>query len=109
MTGKPIGQRDATVRFEDFEAMPPASPLSSAFKALSDEDIERRAADDPDAGVLPAGFWDGAEIVDPGNGETVTLRLDPEVLVWFRSLGTDYRLRMNAVLKSYMQDRKKAG
>jgi len=33
----------------------------------------------------------------------VTLRLDHDVLVWFRTLGRGYQTRINAVLRSYVQ------
>lgn len=33
----------------------------------------------------------------------ISLRVDPEVLGWFKSLGRGYQTHMNAVLKAYMQ------
>jgi uncharacterized protein (DUF4415 family) len=33
----------------------------------------------------------------------ISLRLDPEVLDWFRTQGPGYQTRMNAVLKAYME------
>ena len=33
---------------------------------------------------------------------TVTLRLDPDVVEWFRGAGAGYQTRMNAVLRAYM-------
>ena len=47
--------------FDSLDAMPAAEPLSAEFKALTDEDAEARAADDPDAGTIPPGFWDEAQ------------------------------------------------
>jgi hypothetical protein len=38
--------------------MLPVEPLSSAYNALSDEEAASRAATDPDAGVIPVGFWE---------------------------------------------------
>ncbi|MEK7403277.1 MAG: BrnA antitoxin family protein [Gemmatimonadota bacterium] len=32
----------------------------------------------------------------------ISLRLDPDVLEWFRAQGPRYQSRMNAVLRSYM-------
>ena len=55
-TQKPEPACGATVRFEGFAAMPAAEPLSDALKALDDTEVERRAATDPDAGSIPAGF-----------------------------------------------------
>ena len=93
-------KRDTTVRFDSLDAMPPAPPLTPAFKAMTDAEVERRAAADSDAGAIPEGFWDGADRVEPD--EQIVLRLDPEVLRWFRGLGDGYRARMNAVLRSYV-------
>ena len=33
----------------------------------------------------------------------ISLRLDPEILDWFRNQGPGYQTRMNAVLKAYME------
>lgn len=33
--------------------------------------------------------------------EQIALRLDADVLAWYRSLGTGWQTRMNAVLKAY--------
>ncbi|MGH8565855.1 MAG: BrnA antitoxin family protein [Gammaproteobacteria bacterium] len=33
----------------------------------------------------------------------VTLRLDADVLEWFKSLGTRYQTRINALLRAYME------
>jgi len=33
----------------------------------------------------------------------ISLRLDPEVLDWFKAQGPGYQTRMNAVLRAYME------
>jgi uncharacterized protein (DUF4415 family) len=33
----------------------------------------------------------------------ISLRVDPDVLEWFRTQGPGYQTRMNAVLKAYME------
>ena len=109
MTDKPTQGHGDTVRFDSFDAMPPAEPLSEAFKALSDHDVERRAADDPDAGAIPRDFWETAEVVEREIKEQITLRLDPEVLRHFRATGKGYQSRINAVLRSYVRARDGVG
>lgn len=89
-TQKPEPARRATVRFDGFEDMPAAEPLSDAFKDVGDAEIERRAATDPDAGSIPAGFWDEADAVLPEGKEQITLRLDADVLRHFRDSGKGY-------------------
>ena len=51
---------------------------------------------------LPEDFWDEAELVLPVSKQAISLRVDEDVLFWFRSLGPRYQTRMNAVLRSYM-------
>ena len=52
---------------------------------------------------LPADFWDDAEVVVPPGKDAVSLRIDRDVLEWFRAQGPRYQTRMNAVLRSYMK------
>lgn len=109
MTEKPTPKRETLVRYDSLDAMPLAEPLSDAFRALSDEEAARRVASDPDAGAIPPGFWDTAQPVEAETKEQITLRLDPDVLRYFRGTGKGYQSRINAVLKSYVQAQKKAG
>ena len=54
------------------------------FREMSDEEVERRAAADPDAGIIPPGFWDNARVWMPERKQQITLRLDPDVIGWFK-------------------------
>ena len=74
---------------------------------MTDEEAERRAAADPNAGVIPPGFWDNATVLMPENKQQITLRLDPEVIGWFKRTGKGYLLRMGAVLRSYVEAKRK--
>ena len=66
-------------------------------------------ADVPKQAVDP-NFWNNAQVVMPSSGKTsVHLRLDTEVLEWFKSLGRGHLTRMNAVLKSYVDAHKQEG
>lgn len=53
---------------------------------------------------LPDDFWDDAELVLPVPKQAISLRVDQDVLEYFRSLGPGYQTRMNAVLRSYMKN-----
>jgi uncharacterized protein (DUF4415 family) len=74
---------------------------------MSDEEAERRAAADPDAGAIPPGFWDHATVLIPETKQQITLRLDPEVIRWFKRTGKGYQSRMGAVLRSYVEAKRK--
>ena len=52
---------------------------------------------------LPSDFWDEAVPVLPETKVPISLRIDADVLEWFRESGPRYQSRMNAVLRSYMQ------
>ncbi len=78
-------------------------------RAMTDEEIEAAARSDPDAQLTDAEFWKGAKLVMPDRKQSVTLRLDKDVLEWFKAQGSRYQSRMNAVLRSYMQAHRKAG
>ena len=77
--------------------------------ALTDEEIEAAVAADPDAPpLLDDDFWANAELVMPaGRKERITLRLDEEILDYFRDLGRGYQTRINAVLRAYVRDQAK--
>lgn len=68
---------------------------------MSDEEIEANAAADPD--TLPAEFWDTAQPVYPRPKERITVRLDADMVEWFRRQGKGYQTRINAVLRSYYE------
>lgn len=45
-------------------------------------------------------------IIWPGPKKQITLRIDPDVLAFFRKHGRGYQSTMNAVLRKYMEVRK---
>ena len=48
-------------------------------------------------------FWNGARIVEPRNKISVNMRLDADVVDWFKAQGKGHQTRMNAVLRSFME------
>jgi uncharacterized protein (DUF4415 family) len=51
---------------------------------------------------LPEWFWKRARVVVPASKASVHLRVDRDVLEWFKRQGKGHLTRMNAVLKSYV-------
>ena len=51
--------------------------------------------------------WDNARLVIPEPKRAVSLRLDADVLDFFKAQGKGYQTRMNAVLRAYMEAQKK--
>ena len=107
MTAKLTKTRESVVRYGSLEELPRAEPLSRAVKAMADDEVERRAAADPDAGPIPEGFWETAQVFEPEGTEQITLRLPRGVLRHFRATGKGYQSRISAVLASYVDARAK--
>ena len=69
---------------------------------LSDPDI-----DTSDIPPLDIDFFKHAELRMPAKKKSVTVRLDSDVLEWFRKQGKGYQTRINAVLRTYMEAHRK--
>lgn len=64
--------------------------------------IRKGIAADPDVHATDAEFWKSAKVVMPTPKEIVTMRLDADLLRWFRQQ-RGYQTRINAILRAYMQ------
>jgi uncharacterized protein (DUF4415 family) len=63
-------------------------------------------ADAPTFSLSPE-FWENARVVMPPSGKSsVHLRVDSDVLQWFKEQGRGHLTRMNAVLRSFMEAHK---
>ena len=73
-------------------------------RAMTEAEIRAAAEGDPDARLTTRAFWDEAQLILPRPPKAqVTLRLDADVLAWFKGGGRGYQTRINAVLRSYME------
>ena len=94
--------------------MPADADIGTASLAEIREMAERGEIKAPEAGPafeIPETFWRNARRVvpeAPTKGEPVELHIDSDVLAWFRNQGTDYRARINAVLRAYYEAKRKA-
>jgi len=71
---------------------------------LSGKEIAEAAAADPDAAPLLSEQWfKQAKVVPPVTKKGVFLRLDPDILGWFKRQGPRYQTRMNAALRAFME------
>ena len=73
---------------------------------MTEREIERTSP--PELASLPDDFWDEADLVAVPPKQAISLRVDQDVLNWFREQGPRYQTRMNAVLRSYVS-RARAG
>jgi uncharacterized protein (DUF4415 family) len=72
--------------------------------ATTQEEVERQA--DADDGPLPEGWEDTVVLGIPAPKRGVYLRLDPDVLEWFKDTGKGYQTRINTVLRAFVESRK---
>jgi uncharacterized protein (DUF4415 family) len=77
------------------------------LRNLTDEEIEASIAKDPDKTELEEVDWSEAVLVMPPKKKAISIRVDADVLDYFKQEGAGYQRRMNAVLRSYMQQKRK--
>jgi len=78
------------------------------LQRMTEREIKRTSpAELADLADLPDDFWSKADVVIPVK-QAVSLRVDQDVLEWFRAQGPRYQTRMNAVLRSYVSQAKRA-
>ena len=78
----------------------------AAVDSLTDKEIERAVRNDPDAVPLDVD-WSKAVLVIPPKKKAISIRIDEDVLDYFKKQGAGYQRRMNAVLRSYMHEKRK--
>ncbi len=98
MSGKNTGKRSKRVR-----ETPPTRGRADwdRLRRMSEEEIERTSP--PELANLPEDFWKDARVVYPDPKVPISVRIDRDVLEWFRRQGPKYQSRMNAVLRAYMK------
>ena len=70
------------------------------WKRLAEMDDD--AIDISDISELDDEFFQNAELRVPAK-QPVTLRIDEDVLVWFKAQGRGYQTRINKLLRHYME------
>ena len=71
------------------------------LRRMSEAEIARTSP--PELADLPPDFWVNASLVTPVPKQAISLRVDCDVLAWFKNQGPRYQSRINAVLRSYME------
>jgi uncharacterized protein (DUF4415 family) len=76
------------------------------LSSLSDRAILKALESDPEVRPTDVGFWERAKVVKPRSKQIVTIRLDADLLEWLRE-EKGYQTRINAVLRTYMDAKRK--
>ncbi len=105
-----MARKERIVKYtaEELEAMRQRGESRSDWSraaAMTSDAIEASVASDPDeAGMVMD--WDNATIEMPQPKAVLNMRVDQEVLDYFRKTGRGYQTRINAVLKSYVSQKR---
>ena len=75
------------------------------LREMTDEEIEKSIANDPDWADFRDIDWSKAEIVIPVKKKAISIRVDEDVLDYFKRSGAGYQRRINAVLRSFVQEK----
>src|SRR4051812_7315456 len=94
-------ERITRVTAEEARQLPDRTDYAR-LDAMTDEDIARAVADDPDACPVDAD-WSDAVWVFPRGEQDKVLRVDDDVAAWFHSGGGGARDRMRLVLREHME------
>jgi len=71
------------------------------LRTMTDDEVHAGVLADPDIQPTDEYFWKTARVVLPRRKDVVTMRLDADLLAWFRK-ERGYQTRINAILRSYM-------
>jgi uncharacterized protein (DUF4415 family) len=96
-----------TVKFKLDPKNPPKLTAQQRMRLLEmkDEDIDYS---DAPASPRNAVWTRPGALIPAGNKKQITVRLDSDVLEFFKKTGTRYQSRINAALREYMKAHEKA-
>lgn len=78
-----------------------------ALEEKTDEEIREAVESDPDAYFLDEDWFEAATFVNPSaEKERISIRLDSDILEFFRAGGRGYQSRINKVLREYVAVRR---
>jgi uncharacterized protein (DUF4415 family) len=72
--------------------------------AMTEEEIERNAAEDPDNPPRTEEDWANAQVSDPQKHTHVWL--DRDIVDWFREQGPGFQSRINGALREFIEAQK---
>jgi uncharacterized protein (DUF4415 family) len=102
-------KRKRIVRYTDkqLKTMRAAGKVGSDWRRAAKTAVP--SGRNPDDAIGPVDIkWALTELPLPRRKAHTTLRLDADLLDWFRSQGSGYQTRINAVLRSYYEQRSRS-
>ena len=78
--------------------------------AMTEAELEAAIASDPDwAGIPPDWYKHATPHYPEAMLKEVRLRLDPDLVAWFKRQGPGYQARINAALRPFVKAQERAG
>lgn len=78
--------------------------MSGPLVLNSDDEVDELPVE-----ALSPDHWTNAVMPEQSRKKLISLRVDPEVIDFFKAQGPGYQTRINAVLQAYMQVKKEMG
>ncbi len=73
---------------------------------MTEAEIDAAVAADPDWAEFETVDWSQAEVVAPPRKQAISIRLDQDLIDYFKAQGPGYQRRINAVLRSDVKQRR---
>ncbi len=109
MTNEKHIRRYSAAELEDLRVTKDSDTDWGRLAQKTDDEIEDAAAQDSDFANQDENWFLAAELEMPKPKQLVSLRLDTEILDWFKAKGPGYQTRMNAALMAYVKRAKRHG
>lgn len=106
--GRQTGRKGRITNVQLGEDWGPGRTDWARVDAMTEEDIAQAIASDPDTFTIDDCDMSTLEVIMPAKKESIHLRIDPDVLAYFRGTGRGYLTRMNGVLRAYANAHQRA-
>jgi len=101
---EPDIRRYTVAQLREMRARGESQTDMAAVLAKTEEELEADIASDPDWDDIPRDWYKDAVMVGPlVPKKLLSVRLDPDIIAWFKAQGRDYQTKMNAVLRAYVR------
>ena len=82
----------------------------SSLSKTNYKKISKLSDNDIDYSEIPATdeeFWSDAQVLFPTKKTHLSIRLDDDIISWFKQFGRGYQTKINAVLRFYISNTQK--
>lgn len=93
----------SAAELEELRARGKSRTNLARVRAKTEFELLHDIAFDPDFRDVPERWYETAEAIMPAPKKLLSLRLDADVVDWFKQQGPGYQTRINAVLRAFVQ------